>query len=802
MKTSLQWLAEYIDRPLHAAEVAACLTKAGLEMESIERPATIPAGVVTAVIISRDRHPNADKLSVCRVDDGGPEPLQIVCGAPNCDAGKAVPLARLGTEFPNGLKIAKVKLRGVESSGMLCSAAELGLPGGGQAGLLELEPGTRPGQPLETVLRQDTVIDWEVTPNRPDWLSHIGIARELAAVLGCPEAVRLPRIKTSPSLGAAVSSLASVSVEAPDLCPRYQARVIRGIKIGPSPEWLQRTLRAVGQRPINNVVDITNFVMLECGQPLHAFDYDRLAGHAIIVRRARPGEVMTTLDGRQQQLDAEKLVIADRDAAVALAGVMGGASSEISDGTTTVLLESAAFLAKNIRATAKKLGMHTESSHRFERGVNLEMVDFAGARAAALICELAGGSLADGCLDAYAAPWKAAEVTCRVARVNQLLGTDLDAAAIASCFTRLGLPLAAQDAGRITVSAPAFRLDLEREVDLIEEVARIHGLDNIPAAAAAATLGGPMTADTYYPVERARAELLGLGLDEIMNYTLMAEAKACAGTGAAPADLVTLANPISAEACCLRPSLLPNLLQTVHHNLSRHNPDLAMFEIGRVFSKSQTFPEERLQAGILLTGSRHPERFGAEAAAKCDFFDLKGLVEGWCAARRLVEPQFSACNHPAFKPGTAAAVAVDGREIAVLGEVAAEFTADMRLQAPLFIALFELGPLFAATPAAPAAARALPQFPATARDISLVAPKALRNREILAAIRAVAPPLLESVALFDLYEDEKAVGAGKLSLAYSMVYRSPDRTLTDAEVNTAHEDIRRALAAKLPVQLR
>ncbi|NOY80029.1 MAG: phenylalanine--tRNA ligase subunit beta [Kiritimatiellaeota bacterium] len=801
MKTSVQWLKEYTDIPWPPDELAERLTLAGLEVEGVEQFGRPPAGVVVGEILERRPHPSADRLSICRVDVGAGDPVQVVCGAPNCDAGVKAPFAPVGVRFSDGTRIKKAKLRGVVSFGMLCSARELGL-GADHTGILHLAAEHEPGTPLARLFPGDTVIDWEVTPNRPDWLSHVGIAREIAAVADAPESFQLPGLPAAATCDQAAADLTAVDIQAPDLCPRYIARVIRNVTVGPSPEWMQKRLEAVGVRPINNVVDVTNYVLMECGQPLHAFDWELLGEHRIVVRRARPGEHLTTLDGNEHELTDADLLIADADKGVALAGVMGGENSEISESTRTVLLESAAFLPRSIRATAKRHGLSTEASHRFERGVGLDMVEFASGRAATLIAELGGGEVLDGAVDAFPGQPGPRLVTCRFARVNRLLGTDLSADRITRCFVRLGLPIHEQNAEAVTIRTPSFRLDLEREADLIEEVARMHGLENISAKAAPAVVGGPRSADAYYPLEQARTELRGLGLDEIMNYSLLSVAEATRGTGVVEDELIHLANPLSAELACLRPSLLPGLLETVARNAARQEPNLALFELGRVAVQRPGTPEERYQVGIGLTGRPHPERYGEERTRTYDFYDLKGLIESWLEQRRIAGLLCRVARHPAFASTECAEFATgSGQTLAVLGRVAPEFTADMRLTSPLYVALVEMSALFEIA-APPLRYVPLPQFPATVRDISMLAPTELTHGEIDATLRELAPEWLEHIELFDVFEDAAALGEGRKSLAYSLTYRSLKRTLTDEQVNRAHEKLKAALAARLPVQFR
>ena len=799
MKTSIDWLQRYIDIPWTPRELAEKLTLAGLEVEGIFAIGALPDTVVVGRILERSPHPNADKLSVCAVDAGRDAPLQIVCGAPNCDAGRKVPVALPGTKLAPDFTIKKAKLRGVASEGMLCAADELGL-GGDHSGLLILPGDAEIGTPVQELFPPDTVIDWEVTPNRPDWLSHFGIAREIAAVRRQPEALRPPPAEFAENAARPAADLLDIEIAAPDLCPRYTARVIENVSIGPSPEWMQRALEAVGVRPINNVVDITNYVMLECGQPLHAFDYDRIAGSRIVVRRATPGETMVTLDGESHELTPDNLLICDGERGVALAGVMGGENSEISAATTTVLLESAAFEPGNIRATARALGLGTESSYRFERGVDIEMTAFASQRAAALIAELAGGNVCRGMLDACAAPYVPRRITCRFERVRALLGIDIANDEILDCFRALGLDLVAKDAEAASVTIPSFRLDLEREVDLIEEVARLHGLENIPAAPERAQVGGARADDQYYPLEEARNQLRALGLDETMTYSFVNPEAATRCTGFTREQLILPVNPLSRELGAMRPTLVPGILQTAAHNIAHNRHDLHFFELGRVLARAPGYPEERTQVAIIMSGRRQPERFGTEKNQEIELFDLKGTLESWFETRRL-EPECEAGEHPAMSPGTVGVFSLEDKALAWFGRVCEELTRDMRLKHPLFLALVELDRVLHLD-AAPMLYRPLPQFPAVGRDISFIAPPGTTHKMVTDAIRETQIAEIESIELFDVYEDEKNLGRNRVSLAYSITYRDPRKTLTDKKVNALHERVRQHLARKLGVELR
>ena len=799
MKTSTTWLSRYVDLPWEPRELAEKLTLAGLEVEGIETIGEVPDTVVVGKILTREAHPNADRLSVCTVDVGGETPLQIVCGAPNCDIGVKAPCALIGTTLGEGFTIRKAKLRGVRSEGMLCAEDELGL-GTGHQGIMELPNDAEVGAPLATILERDTVIDWEVTPNRPDWNSHIGIAREIGAVGGRPETFRLPQVEL-PGNADEGEPPCSVEVQDADLCPRYVARVIRNVTIGPSPEWMQASLLAVGIRPINNVVDITNYVLMECGQPLHAFDYDLLADHRIVVRRALPSDKLVTLDGVERPLTPDTLLICDGERAVALAGVMGGANTEIRDETRTVLLESACFDRSNIRATSRRVGLGSESSYRFERGVDIEMTEWASRRAAALMCELAGGELVPGVVDLYPSPYEAFEVTARFARVRELLGVDISAERMAEFLRGLGLSVATMDAERITLRIPPHRrFDLLREVDIIEEIARLHGLDNIPGSQPVARLGGRRAVDTYYPLEEARHQLRGLGLDETLTYSFVNPQAAVRCTGVDPGQLVQPCNPLSNELGAMRPSLVPGVMATVAHNVAHGNDDLAFFELGRVMVHDGENPEERWQIAIILSGRKFASRPGEEKNLIHDFFDLKGILEGWFEARRLA-PACRADQHPALRDGTCATLSQEGVDVAVLGEVNEALTADIRLKHPLFLALIELDRVLAVH-TAPRMYSPLPQFPAVTRDVSFIAGSSLTHRQVVEAILGLGEALIENVEVFDLYEDEEVLGAGRRSLAYTVVYRDRSKTLTDEEVNAVHDRVRAHLAANLGVELR
>ncbi len=806
MKISLNWLSEYLKTPYSPTELADKLTMAGIEVEDIEESGSdIPDGVVIAEILERNSHPDAEKLSVCRVSTGTEE-VQIVCGAPNCDAGVKAPLATIGTVFEdpdNGkkFKIKKSKLRGIESFGMLCSTKELGLPGD-PSGIMHLAKDAKLGKKFKETLDSDTVYEVEITPNRPDWLSHWGVARDLAALTGLKPS--FPKITVPSPAKKAEAGL--VTVEDSELCPRYTARIIRGVKVTESPEWMQKHLSSIGLRPINNIVDITNFVLMELGHPLHAFDLNLLEGKKIIVRRATDKEKIITLDGKEQELNSSNLVICDASKPMALAGIMGGEHSGVTEETIDILLESAVFNPSNIRASSRDLKIMSDSSFRFERGVDWEMCKTASDRATALILELAGGTLETELVDVKKSAPISPPVKCRFEKIRKLLGCKVTDKEIVAIFAGLGLGVSdISDLGCV-VTPPSYRLDIYREADLAEEVARIYGLNNIEPAPVRAISGGNIASDSYYKLEEIGNQIISFGLNECMNYSLIHKDRALVDAKFAESDMKKLKNPLSLELAYLRPSLLAQMLETVERNISRQNANLALFETGRVYCEnSKLFPEERLEACIILTGLKNSERFSAEKKQTYDFFDLKGIVENFfemrkmnCVIRKLDNTSKASAN---FANESAAEIVVNGKVIGEMGEIADRLTKGMRITHSLFAATIQLDTLIS-TPATKIRFKQIPQQPGTSRDVAFIADTSLEHGTIMRTILSSKLPNLESVELFDVFEDEKAIGKGKKSMAYSLKFRNSERTLTDKEVNQAHEKLRAKLAKVLNIELR
>lgn len=800
MKISYQWLAEFVDISCGLEKLCEKLTMAGIEVEAIEESKRVPDGVVIADILERQPHPNAEKLSVCRVSIGR-ETLQIVCGAPNCDAGKRVPLATVGTVMvsPEGqFKIKKSKLRGVESCGMMCSGAELGL-NDDDAGLLELSTDLPAGTPLGRLYPGDACIEVEVTPNRPDWLSHWGIARDVACLLNTT--ARLPEI-AAPAAARPETIDNLVTVEAPDLCPLYTARVIRNVKIAESPDWLKERLQSIGLRPINNVVDVTNFVLMELGQPLHAFDRSKLSGGRVVARRARDGETITTLDGKTVKLAERHLVIADAGQPMALAGIMGGESSGVTESTTEILLESALFQPSNIRATSRELGISSDSSYRYERGVDFDMVKTASDRAVQLILATAGGELVTELAEVCERVPPEKEILCRFDRVRRLLGYEVDNEAMMDIFRKLRLTVFDVSAESCRVRVPRFRPDLEREADLAEEVARINGLDMVPLKPVAAKVVNTLAEDAHWASQQLREELIHFGLYECMHYSMVSEESALSDKRFRASDLIRIGNPLSLELAWLRPSLWGEMLQTVERNVSRRNLSFRLFEFGRVFcGNAALFPEERTECCIMISGRKTPERYSAELEARYDFYDLKGLLESLFEQRKLVDYGFEATEDARFAPHCCAAIKLDGRVIGHLGKLAPEYTKNWRTADPVFAAVFEVAAVLNGKIRS-LYYQPLSQFPATTRDVAFIARENLTHAEILKFIRQSGLKNLEKIELFDIFEDEKILGPGRKSMAYKLTFRNAARTLTDEEVNAAFEKLRKRLAGDLGVELR
>jgi phenylalanyl-tRNA synthetase beta chain len=800
MNISYNWLKKYIDIPYSPEELVERLTMCGIEVESVSKTNVVAEGVIVAEVLERNQHPDADKLSVCKVNTGK-EIVQVVCGAPNCDAGKKVALATIGTVFDNGgklLKIKKSKLRGVESSGMLCSSSELGLDED-HNGIMELPLDAEIGNSLNTVYESDTVYELEITQNRPDWLSFLGVAREIKALSG--NELKLPQVNLpEPKNDKDYSNL--IEIKDYELCPRYSGRVIRNVTVKESPDWMKQALLSIGLRPINNIVDISNYVLFELGQPLHIFDLDELKENRVVIRRGQKGEKIIALDEKKYELSVDNLVIADAEKPVCIAGVMGGEHSGVSEKTKNILIEGAYFNPSNIRATSKKLNLRSDSSHRYERGVDVNNIGKVSDRAASLVLELAGGELCSDFVDInnknyYPVP---KTVKCNFERIRTLLGTNVPNQMVIGIFERLGLKIENLSEESCDVVSNTFRLDIEREADLAEEIIRIYGLDKVPIIDVHAKPGGGIKKDSYSVIENARNELVSLGLSECVNYTLVDKELSLRDKNLSEKDLITLANPISAENTVMRPSLLTGILKNVERNISHNTHEVKIFEFGKVYSANDKLPEERYSACIAITGRKYPERYSEEKSQLHDFYDIKGLLEEWLDLRKVRGYAFKKSDNPIFKAGTRADIIVHGKVAVSFGEIATIFTKGFRLRAPLYIAVIELSNILKIKTKT-IEYSAVPQFPATTRDVAVVVDESMENSEIITCIAKAKCKILEKIDVLDVYRD-KALGENKKSIAYSLTFRNPDRTITDKEVNKAHESIRSKLEKDLPLTLR
>lgn len=801
MNVSYRWLNEYIDlNGIEPKELAAMMTRGGIEIDSVPSRNQGVSGVVAGLVLTREKHPDADKLSVCTVDAGTGETLQIVCGAPNVAAGVKVPVALVGAKLPGGLHIKRAKLRGVESQGMLCSARELGindklLPKEVQEGLYILPSDTEIGRDILDVLAlDDSVLELDLTPNRSDCLSMIGVAYEASALTGRPLQLPNPAEELNASSDKA-NDRVSVSITAKEHCSHYSARYIKGVKIGPSPLWMQNRLIAAGVRPISNVVDITNYVMLEYGQPLHAFDAAKVAGGAICVRLAREGETLVTLDGQERKLEPHMLLIADAEKPIGLAGVMGGLNSEVTAETTDIILESARFDGGTIRRTSRQLGLRSEASARFEKEVDPGRVLAALDRAAGLMAKYAGGTVLEGVAEAVVSEAKPAVVTVTLDRINRFLGTSLSSLEVSTIWARLGFQATGKSEEEWQVTVPTRRGDITRDVDLIEEVARLHGYDEIPTT----PIEGPTTTGVLTKPQAIRRELRGLlaanGLSEAVCYSVTSAERSAlfpALNGTAEGKrAIPLAMPMSEERSLLRTALLPSLLEAAAYNIARKTNDIALFEIASVFHTEEAaltrLPQEKPRLAFVLHGNRTPSAWN-RAAEKTDFYDAKGVLDAVFERLGLDgKISYEAAQPEHFHPGRTAAVKLStgsGAEtIGYVGQLHPDLQRELDL-GDTFAAEISLAPLYELADGA-IVYRPLPRYPAVERDLAVVVGREIAGESLLDAIRSAAGELLESSCVFDVYTGER-LGADKKSVAIALVYRHPERTLTDEEVAEAH----------------
>jgi len=808
MLVSVRWLNRFLQPGFSPDVLAEMLLQAGFEIERVRDLGMVSGKLRTARALRVQPHPQADRLHLVEVDIGAGAPLRIVCGADNVRPGMLVPCALPGFTLPDGTEIGETVIRGQASQAMLCSARELDL-GTDHAGILQLPDGYAVGEPV------DAVLDVKITPNRGDCLSIFGLARDLAGVLG--KRVYPPTPRFTETLER-TDQFVDLEVQARRACPRYTCRYLRGVRIGPSPLWLARMLESAGFRSINNVVDVTNFVMLELGVPLHAFDYQRVGAAKIIVRPARPDEPFLTLEGTSLSLSPEDLVIADADRPIALAGVMGGRQSQVTSATEAIVLECACFDPVSVRRTVRRHGLKTESAYRFERGIDREKLHLSLNRAAQLIHEIAGGEVAKGFLDVHHPPGEADKpITLRVARVNGLLGLDLAVRDIADLLVHLGFEIRHGDREMLLVAKPSFRSDIESDVDLIEEVARVHGYGRIPetlppiAARSLTDVHVPSPTDTPSPAHPAEAShepppfslreflralqdrLAGWGLDEAVHASLIAEADA-RRHGFDPARLPRVANPLSAETTVLRPSLMPGLLAALAFNQRQGAERVALFEVGKTFPPGARVGEEDdegLTLGIIVAGAV-PANW-ASPARDYDFFDLKGWIETLGHSLGLGAPEISPPAPTAgLHPGRSGTVSWDATAVGWIGELHPEVGEACDLRGRAVAAEMDARALWDLTRRLNPQMRPLPRFPAVQRDLAVVVEASVSAERLLRAARDGAGPRLEDLRLVDVYRGEH-VPPGKKSVALRFVFRDPERTLTDEEVNEAMDRIQRRI---------
>jgi phenylalanyl-tRNA synthetase beta chain len=801
VKIPLRWLAEYVDLPRSVEELAERLTLAGLEIEGIERTGPDLSQVAVGHVLSREPHPDADRLSVCRVDLGEAEPLTIVCGAPNVRAGLRVAVARPGTTLPDGTRLKKAKIRGVASEGMICSARELGL-GDDHAGILELPEQARVGARLpEVIAAGDAVLDLEITPNRGDWASILGMAREVRAHFGGP--LRLPPCDP-PEVERSAAQDLRVAIDDPEGCHLYCARVVRGVRIGPSPAWLVARLESVGLRSINNAVDVTNLVMLELGQPLHAFDLASLRGAEIRVRRARAGEKLAMLDGQLRELEPDDLVIADAERAIALAGVMGGAETEVRGETRDIAIESAHFDARRVRRSARRLRLRTEASYRFERGVDHAGMARAADRCARLIAELAGGSVSRGRIEARGARFAHCdEILLDPSHPTRLLGVALDRDSVAAALSRLEIASAPAPDGRLRCQVPSWRNDLSIAQDLVEEVARVHGYDRIPVSLPRGDLRPVALPRARALADRARDSLSALGLLETRSIPLVAPADLDALRLPAGHPLrrrVRVQNPIVEAEPDLRTAILPGLLRAAQRNRTRQVERVRLFELGRAFlaRAAGEAPEEPEGLAAVLVGTARGSVWDAREVPI--FFEAKGVAERLLRELGLAVRFRAASDAPYLHPAACGELWAGKLCVARVGELHPEVAAHYELGSECAALEVDLEAIARLEPVRPAYSAVSP-YPASRRDLALLIAAEQPAGEILEAIRGAAGPLLTGVMLFDRYEG-KGVPAGKLSLAFRLEFQRSDRTLTEAEVASAVERVVRMLGERFGGELR
>jgi phenylalanyl-tRNA synthetase beta chain len=803
MFVSYKWLQDYVDLSgISATELADKITKSGIEVEGVEKKSEGLKGVVIGHVLECERHPNADKLNKCLVDIGAEEPVQIICGAPNVGKGQKVAVATVGAVLPGNFKIKKAKLRGEESNGMICSLQELGVESKLVAkeysvGIFNFPQDAKVGEDALTALElDDEILELSITPNRADALSMLGVAYEVAAILG--REVKWPTIEKEEASENA-SDYIDVRVEAPEDNPLYIASIVKDVKIGPSPLWMQTRLMNAGIRPHNNVVDITNYILLEYGQPLHAFDYDRLGSKELVIRRAKGNEKIVTLDDSERTLTSDHLVITNGKDPVAIAGVMGGADSEVREDTTTVIIEAAYFAGPVVRKGSKDHGLRSEASARFEKGVDPARVRQAGERAAQLMAEYAGGTILRGSVEYNDLKMEPAVLTITLDKINTSIGANISINEVIDIFTRLNFDVKA-DGETFIVTVPTRRGDITIEADLVEEIARMYGYDNIPSTLpVGGTTPGVLT-DYQQKRRTARRVLEGAGLYQATTYSLTSLDKATQFI-LKEHDSIRLAMPMSEERSQLRLSIIPQLLEVVKYNNARQMDTVAVYEVGSVFFKQQEdqLPNEREHVAVAITGLWEANLWQGEKKP-VDFFVAKGVLEALTDSLGVTDQiQYRKATINSMHPGRTAEVVLNNKVIGFIGQVHPTVQKEYDIKETY---VFEVSfKALAEAQVAPIAYQMIPRFPSITRDIALVVDKDKTAGELEAIIKQAGGALLQEVHLFDLYEGEH-MEAGKKSLAFSLKYFDPERTLTDDDIAKAHEMVLNAVKEQAGAVLR
>ena len=799
MKVSLNWLKEFVDIDMSPDEIGETLTMAGLEVEGIERKGEKLNEFVVGKILDIKPHSKSDRLSICQVD-AGTETLSVVCGATNMKTGDFSPLALPGTQLPDGTNIKESSIRGVISQGVLLAEDEMGLTND-HTGIMILNDTLKPGRPFSDIMDlEDWIMEISLTPNRVDCSSILGIAREIGALT--KKKIKMCEINikwgTTP-----IKDLASITVLDSKGCPRYAAGMVNNVKIGQSPFWMRYRLHSCGIRPINNVVDITNYVLLELGQPLHAFDYHMLAGKKIVVKRAEKGQLFTTLDEQIRELNDQTLMICDGKQAVAMAGIMGGLNSEITDKTNAVLIESAYFNPTMIRRSSKKISLSTEASYRFERGIDIEGVDRALKRSLMLISQLAGGEVTRGIIDFYPEPWSPTKISFNVNKANKILGIDTSLEEVTEHLSSLDMAIRVIDHNRILVSPPSYRIDMTREADITEEIARLIGYDNIPATVPSIKSPVDNISESILK-KRIKGFLVSMGFIEIITYSFISPKSADILGAKEHSDLrsfVKLLNPLSQDQSVMRTSLFPGLLSTLQSNSIRGQNDLRIFEWGKVYIKGkEELPDENQVLAALITGMESSQKW-YQAARETDFFDIKGIAENILEGIGIQGSEFKKTDSQGeFDHNEYARIFSSGIETGALGKVSKKVMDGYEVSQSAYVLELYIDTLL------PLVKwernfKPLNKFPAVKRDISILINRSVESADLISVAKDKGKGLIESVDIFDVYEG-KGIDSKEKALAVRISYRSDKRTLTDKEVNQAHEEIIREIRRKTGGRLR